>query len=262
MSKSLTLFFGLILGAGLVFFGRTHQSTPPKDQDLLMVPQAKGSRLLSLGHPEALASALWMKSLVYYGDNVLQGREAKWMIQMMNVITTLDSSFAPAYNLVGSVMTSEDDLDLQILDRGIKHLPQDWRLRLFYAFKLIEKHQDYPNAAAILAPLEKDPNPKIPPHIRTLHLTLANYGLPKEIAIADALQNYMSQGELFHERNQAMIARRIFYDQNYLYTRPKAQELEQVKNILNFCSDGTLSPQECLDKLISLKTQKKTTIDK
>lgn len=255
-SKYLIYILVSLLGLGCIFWGRTHSASHVHDQDLLLLPHARSSALLSLGHHEALAGLLWMKSVVYYGDNILSGREAKWMLQMMDVITTLDSNFLPAYQLTGTVLNSPDDLDLNILQRGIQHFPLEWRLRLFYAFKVIEKKQDYPQAAAILQPLSTDPNPKIPPHIRTLHQTIASYGIPREIAIADALQNYMSQGPLFHLRNRATLARRIFYSGNFLYNIPTEAELKAVQTQLDLCQSQDLDPQICLSQLISLKTQK------
>lgn len=245
-----------ILGLGGIFWGKIQPAPNSQDQDLLLLPHARSSVLLSLGHHEVLAGLLWMKSVVYYGDNILSGRDAKWMLQMMDVITTLDSNFLPAYQLTGTVLNSSDEQDLKILQRGIQHFPEEWRLRLFYAFKVIEKYQDYPRAAAILKPLSTDPNPKIPPHIRTLNQTIASYGLPREIAIADALQNYMSQGQLFHLRNRATLARRIFYSGNFLYNMPTEAELKSVQAVLDLCQNQPLEPQNCLSQLISLKTQK------
>lgn len=254
--KFAVFFAVFILGFSLIVFGRSSQKELHSGDELLILPQVQTSTLMSLGHHHAMAGILWMRAVVYYGDHMLKGQEATWMIHMMDVITSLDSTFAPAYNLVGTVLSSKDDQDLKILDRGVHKLPNEWRLRLFYAFRVIEKSKDYNKAASILQPLENDPNPQLPPHIRTLHQTMRIYGMPIEIGIADALQNYMTQGEIFEKKNLGIIARRIFHPNNLLSSQSSESEKTAVLSILNQCKSGVWQPQQCLEQLLVLTKQK------
>lgn len=236
----------------VIIAGRNFQSKSINEDELMILPQTQTVLLSSLGHHEFMAGILWMRSIVYYGDHFLKGKDAIWMGHMLDLITRLDSTFLPAYDLMGSVVETPGSQDLEVLARGTQALPLEWRIRLFYAFRFIEKNKDYARAALVLKYFESDPNPEVPVHIRSLYKTIQNYGMPLEMGIADALQNYMTQGSIFEKRNLSIIARRLFHPNELISARPSEKELAQVSEVIQSCKNQELEPMLCLKKLINL----------
>lgn len=95
---------------------------------LLFLPSGQYLDAASLGFQTALADALYLWSIQYYGHNRSQeGRRHLWRI--FDVITDLDPRYQDAY-LTGALIMAIDmgdaELAIRLLDKGAEANPADW----------------------------------------------------------------------------------------------------------------------------------------
>lgn len=104
LSKLLTRTLGalgcLALAAG-VYVTRSeafdrHQAAEAYE-DVYYLPGAAVLPVLSLGYRQALADILWCRTLVYFGEELLQRSEIKYVFEYTDAILALDPDFRAAY---------------------------------------------------------------------------------------------------------------------------------------------------------------------
>ncbi len=117
-------------------------------EDRYYLPQPEWLALLSLGYTEALADALWMRLLVYYGDEIVHRGDEAHLFDYADAILTLDPDYLPVYRRVGTLAiyaaTSRSPEDVErsiaIMERGVERFPDDgplrWTLGATLAFEL------------------------------------------------------------------------------------------------------------------------------
>jgi hypothetical protein len=159
------------------------------------LPDKKFVPYLTLGHREAFASAYWLRGLVYFGESIINDTDAKWMLHLLELIVTADPKFHSAYNFAGTAIRNapNSDKDLEILAQGHEQFPDDWRLALFYALRLIEKHEDYLKASAVMQKYQYRTD--VPSHITAIHIHFAAKGSPLPIALQLLLEAYYQQDD-------------------------------------------------------------------
>jgi len=103
----------------------------PPPQDVLYLPKGEYVRVISLGFDNFWADVLWLRTLQYFGGHYMGDKEYRLMDRLIEVITTLDPSFADVYSFGAMVLSEEmkrTDLADSFLDKGIKNNPKNWRL--------------------------------------------------------------------------------------------------------------------------------------
>lgn len=97
------------------------------------LPSAESLAILSLGHREALADLVWMKALVYFGDELRHRGEVSFVYRYADAILHLDPDFRRAYRWVGVAglyRPNETPIEemrpaLDFLRRGAARFPDD-----------------------------------------------------------------------------------------------------------------------------------------
>lgn len=117
-------------------------------EDLCYLPPSDYLIAGSLGHREALADLLWMKALVYYGEELRQRGELQHLYRYSDAILALDPDFKRAYRWVassaiyrtGHVTVSDVRKAIGYLEVAARRFPDDgeiaWDLGATYAYEL------------------------------------------------------------------------------------------------------------------------------
>jgi hypothetical protein len=152
----------LIAMSGLCFAVREvrlhaveHHRAAQRYEDIYYLPRAEYLPLLSVGWQAALADLLWCKSLVYFGEEVMQRGTVRYLFQYTDAILALDPSFREPYRWVATGalyrpghVSHEDGLHAaDYLARAVRRWPNDGELRWDYGSLLRFE----------LAPMERDP---------------------------------------------------------------------------------------------------------
>ncbi len=105
-------------------------------EDLYYLPPPQWLPLMSLGHREALADLIWMRSLVYFGDEFRHEGSVRHVFQYGRSLLTLDPDFRRVYKWVGmaglyspkgsSLQMMEESIE--VLEEGANRFPDDGSL--------------------------------------------------------------------------------------------------------------------------------------
>ncbi len=113
-------------------------SNPTIDPDLLYFDSPKALKLMALGYDSLAADIYWMRTIQYYGRREEAARRLvryKNLATLLEITTTLDPDLIDAYRAGSGLLAEPDPLGagrpdqaLQLLERGIRLHPFDWRL--------------------------------------------------------------------------------------------------------------------------------------
>jgi hypothetical protein len=123
-------------------------------EDAYYVPPDAWLPVFSLGYDEALADLLWMRALVYFGDELIHRGEVRHVFDYANAILVLDPDFRRVYAWAGTAgmyrPTETSLVDMYdavgFLERGARRFPDDgalaWDLGASLAFELVPRVSD------------------------------------------------------------------------------------------------------------------------
>lgn len=125
---------------------------PEMDQEgeLLYLPKAEYLRPLSLGYSQVLADVLWFRTISYFGQHFRADRTYPWLAYMCNLVTDLDPRAAHVYRFGGMILpweAGQADAGIQLLEKGIKALPDSWMLHYWVGFNYYFFKNDLESAA-------------------------------------------------------------------------------------------------------------------
>lgn len=106
----------------------------PPEQDLLYLPRADVLRAGSLGHTELLADLVWVRTVIYAGEEIGHHGRMRWLDRYLDTIVALDPAFKRPYKWAGvvtmyngRVITNEMvRASNHYLELGEKLFPEDW----------------------------------------------------------------------------------------------------------------------------------------
>ena len=129
-------------------------------EDIYYLPPSDYLIVGSLGHREALADLLWMKTLVYYGEELMHRSGVKHLYRYADAMLALDPDFKRVYRWVASsalYRTKEVTVDdakaaIRYLEVAARRFPDDgelaWELGANYTYELAPMLPDNERAAA------------------------------------------------------------------------------------------------------------------
>ena len=126
----------------------------PKLQQLSYIPDGNVLRIASLGYREVVADFLWLQVIQAMGVKHVPKEVGQWVYHALDVVTTLDPKFVRAYEAGGHalctivVMPEESN---RLLEKGIRHNPQEWRLPFLLAINHYFEFGDNQKAADAMA---------------------------------------------------------------------------------------------------------------
>lgn len=136
-------------------------------EDIYYLPSPEWLKVVSLGHHEALADLIWMRALVYFGEEVAHRGRARHVFQYTEAMLALDPDFRAPYHwiataaLYGNTELTPTDVHraIDIMERGLARFPDDgelaWDIGATLAFELpplLDDPEDDANARRDAAP--------------------------------------------------------------------------------------------------------------
>jgi tetratricopeptide (TPR) repeat protein len=120
----------------------------------VVLPPSPVLRVVSLGHREALADLIWLRALVYYGDEIRNRGEFAQVFDLVEAIVSLDPEFRAAYLWAATAAlyhtrgSTVDDARraVRVLERAVSKWPEDgelaWELGATLSYELVPLLED------------------------------------------------------------------------------------------------------------------------
>jgi tetratricopeptide (TPR) repeat protein len=105
-------------------------------EDVYYLPPREWLPVLSLGHDEALADLIWIRALVYFGEEFEHAGHVRYVFDYAEAIEALDPRFLAVYRWLGmaglyrpQAITPEDvERSVAFMQRGARRFPDDGQL--------------------------------------------------------------------------------------------------------------------------------------
>jgi tetratricopeptide (TPR) repeat protein len=154
--------------------------------DLLWVTSPRTVKALSLGHEGLLANIYWTRAVQHYGRRLHDNRPDYGLLYpLLDITTTLDPHLLIAYYFGSFFLAQRPPIGagspeqaIELLNKGIKANPDNWRFYHFIGFIYYWDLQDYEKAAA--AYLEGAKNPAAHPWMRVMAAQITERGGSRE----------------------------------------------------------------------------------
>jgi hypothetical protein len=127
---------------------RAHQEATATYEDVYYVPPPTWLNVFSLGHDEALADLLWLRALVYFGDEMAHRGSMRHVFRYTDAMLTLDPDFRAVYEWIATaglyhpqaISIEDAHTTIEYLRRARERFPDDgelaWILGATLAFEL------------------------------------------------------------------------------------------------------------------------------
>lgn len=128
--------------------GQAHYQATQRYEDVYYLPPPDWLAVFSLGEREALAGLIWLRALVYFGDELQHRGEVQHLYRYADAMLALDESFKRVYQWTassaiyrtGDVTADDVRRAISYLDRAVRLFPDDgelaWMLGATYLYEL------------------------------------------------------------------------------------------------------------------------------
>ncbi len=121
----------LIAAAGLLHARAHALRERVREEELLYYPSGLFVRQAALGYETAAADVAWLRGIQYYGEHRLTDQKYDLIGHVMEIVTELDPRFTQPYVFGAFVLAQEmrePERGLELLERGMRANPTDWKL--------------------------------------------------------------------------------------------------------------------------------------
>src|ERR1700731_388622 len=141
------------------------QHAVESEDDQVMLRSSKLVKGLSLEYAPLVADIYWTRVVQYFGNkHAGQQPDLRLLWPLLDVTSVLDPQLMPVYHF-GSMFLSDaaprgagrPDLAVELLERGLKANPDEWRLYYDLGFVYYFDMKDYPKASAAFYEGSKNP---------------------------------------------------------------------------------------------------------
>jgi tetratricopeptide (TPR) repeat protein len=171
------------LAAAMVTATRADRARPAATLEaVLYIPSPAVLKRMSLGYTGLLADIYWTRAVQYFGArHVVLSRHYELLAPLLNITTQLDPHLTAAYEF-GSVFLTQPppngagdpDAAIRLVQYGIQHNPDDWRLYYNLGFIYSLEKKDYLAAAQAFAQGSRVPDAH--PFLKILAARMAQRG--------------------------------------------------------------------------------------
>src|SRR5690349_8631359 len=153
LRAKLLLLSAVLLALVLVYraqrMGSSHYLATQRYEDVYYLPPPAWLALFSLGHREAVADLIWLRSLVYFGDELGHRGQVANLYNYAEAMLSLDPYFKKVYSWAatcalyrtGNIQVSDAYRAIAFLERGVRLFPDDgelaWTLGANYIYELV-----------------------------------------------------------------------------------------------------------------------------
>jgi hypothetical protein len=169
-ARYLSLMLAVPLGFAGVWHLQKHidaqQAAVQIEDDQVILRSSKLVKALSLEYAPLVADIYWTRVAQYFGNkHAGHDPDLRLLWPLLDLSTTLDPNLLPAYHF-GGVFLSDSaprgagrpDLGAELVERGIRANPGEWRLYYDLGFIYYFDAKDYPKAAAAFLEGSKNPD--------------------------------------------------------------------------------------------------------
>jgi tetratricopeptide (TPR) repeat protein len=141
------------------------QRAVESEDDQVMLRSSKLVKGLSLEYAPLMADIYWTRVVQYFGNKHAGKKvDLRLLWPLLDVTSVLDPHLMPVYHL-GSMFLSDaaprgagrPDLAVELLERGLKANPEEWRLYYDLGYVYYFDMKDYPKASAAFYEGSKNP---------------------------------------------------------------------------------------------------------
>jgi tetratricopeptide (TPR) repeat protein len=151
-------------------------------EEVLYVPSAKALERMSLGYKGLIADIYWTRAVQYFGGK--HGKNStryKLLYPLLDITTSLDPHLIPAYEFGSTFLAQrppqgagDPQQAIAILQKGIAHNPDEWKLYLDLGFVYYFETKEYLAASRALQHAAEMPGGN--PNLAAIAGTLAQHG--------------------------------------------------------------------------------------
>jgi tetratricopeptide (TPR) repeat protein len=142
-------------GAMATLYAIDHLRRGTVAQEALYVRSSKALRRMSLGYTGLLADIYWTRAVQYFGEQHHSGTgDFRLLAPLLQITTELDPKLLPAYEFGANFLAPKPPAGaglpgaaLALIQYGIEHNPNQWRLYYNLGFLYYLELKDYAHAA-------------------------------------------------------------------------------------------------------------------
>jgi tetratricopeptide (TPR) repeat protein len=158
------------------------RSAVAREDDQLMLRSSKLVKSLSLEYAPLVADIYWTRVVQYYGNKQAENQsDLRLLWPLLDVTSVLDPQLMPVYHFGSTFLSAPEpggagraDLAVELLKRGLRANPEDWRLYYDLGFVYYFDMKDYAKASEAL--YEGSKNPKAFVWMKTMAAKIAAEG--------------------------------------------------------------------------------------
>jgi hypothetical protein len=196
-------------------------------EDVLFVSSPEMVKRMSLGYDGLLADIYWTRAVQYFGRrHVVRARHYALLAPLLDITTTLDPHLFVAYDFGSTFLAQKPpqgagmpDKAVQLVEYGIRHNPDDWRLYYDLGFIHFMERKDY--AAAADAFRRGSVRPGAHPWLKVLAARMAERGGDLETAGFMWTETYQTSKDKMIRANAYAHLRALRVDEEV----PRLEEL-------------------------------------
>lgn len=181
--------------AGEYADARANRSESLIARELIYLPSPGTARLMSFGFEQLAADWYWIRALQYFVEPAQELNQYRNLGDFMEVVVGVDPDFHYAYKFAGISIPYDTGRyhfantyrAIDFLERGVKRWPDDWQMRLYLGFYLLNFKNDPAGAAEQFA--AAGPIPGAPPYLKRFAAKLLT--LNGEVARAKLFTEHM-----------------------------------------------------------------------
>jgi hypothetical protein len=126
---------------------RAHATANERYEDIYYLPEPGWLRVFALGHRAALCDLLWIRALIYTGDEMVHRGTLRYVFDYTEAMLALDPDVEAIYHWIATTGLYQPDAitreefvrTLDFLERGAERIPESgalqWDLGATYAFE-------------------------------------------------------------------------------------------------------------------------------
>ena len=146
---------GICAGIGMTeVYLEEARATIQRSQHFSYLPDGDVLRRAVLGYREAASDVLWLQVIQEMGERKVSQEAGQWIYRALDVVTTLDPKFVRAYEAGAHALCTlvvMPEASNRLLEKGIRHNPQEWRLPFLLGFNYYFEFGDNQKAAEAMA---------------------------------------------------------------------------------------------------------------
>jgi tetratricopeptide (TPR) repeat protein len=167
--------------AGLALRQVDNLRTGASLEEVLYISSPKVLKRLSLGYQSLLADVYWTRAVQYFGSKHVDGaRRYDLLAPLLEITTDLDPNLVVAYQFGSNFLASKPpagagmpERAVQLIERGIRANPNEWRLYYELGFVYYWELRDYKKSAEAFERGSERPNAH--PFLKILAANMAQH---------------------------------------------------------------------------------------